>query len=217
VVISPEAVAAVVLAPESVELEPGDRTTLRSTVRGVRSPNLDRPVEWTSREPSVATVDAAGVVESMGGGRTWVVARVGEVADSVAVTVAAPTTLIGGTVGLVAVDAGLRMAADFRVEPRATTVCIEGSLRFDGGDWVSLGRRSVEAGPGAARGLFESGYEAVGLPTVGNARRRVDPRARVWAGSCDGPAEGEPVEVMEAPPVCLVRYLARGWEVEPCG
>jgi hypothetical protein len=165
----------------------------------------------------VATVDAAGVVESRAGGRTWIVARAGEAADSVRVTVLAPTTLTGGTVGLVALDAGLRMAADFRVEPRAAPVCVEGFLRVDGGEWVPLGRRSVEAGPGAARGLFEIGYEAAGLPTVGNARRRVDPRARVWAGSCDGPAGGEPVEVMEALPVCLVRYLARGWEAEACG
>ena len=212
-----EAVAAVAVEPETVELEPGGRSTLTATVRGVRSARLDRAVEWISRRPEVASVGPGGVVESRADGGTWIVARAGGVADSARVVVLPATSVTGTSVGFVADDGRVRMAADFRVEPRSATVCVEGSLRFDGGEWVSLGRQTLEAGPGAARGLFERAYEDLGLPTVGNARRRVDPRAQVWTGACDGPAAGEPVQVIEAPPVCLVRFLARDWEAEDGG
>lgn len=215
--VTAESVAAVTVEPGAVELDPGGRSALQATVRGVRTPRLEQPVEWVSREPAVATVGSDGVVETRAEGRTWIVARAGGVADSAQVLVLAATTVTGTSVGLVAADGQLRMAADFRVQPGPATVCVEGAVRLDGGEWVTLGRRTVEAGPGASRGTFETSFEELGLPNVGNARRQIDPRARVWTGACEGPAEGEPLEVMESAPVCLVRYLARDWEVEDCG
>jgi hypothetical protein len=212
-----ESVAAVAVEPGTLELEPGGRSTLQATVRGVRSPRLDRSVEWVSREPEVAAVGPEGEVVSGANGRTWIVASAGAAADSAQIVVLAGTTVTGSSVGLNTTDGQVRVAAAFRVEPRTTTVCVEGEVRLDGGEWVGLGRQTIRAGPGAAQGIFQRTFEELGLPTVGNARRQVDPRARIWTGACDGPAGGEPVQVMESPPVCLVRYLARDWEIEDCG
>src|SRR5690606_16083788 len=47
----------------------------------------DLTVEWSSLDPSVAAVNQEGVVRGVGNGMTQIVARAGEVADSVSVLV----------------------------------------------------------------------------------------------------------------------------------
>src|SRR5690606_22113287 len=47
----------------------------------------DPPVEWSSLDPSVAAVNEEGVVRGVGNGMTQIVARAGDVADSVSVLV----------------------------------------------------------------------------------------------------------------------------------
>jgi hypothetical protein len=114
-------VSAVSVAPDTMRFASLLATgTVTATAEDEHGNVAADPATWTSRDGSVATVDANGEVTAEGDGGTWVVAEAGGVADSVRVEVAqaaaaitvgpAADTInaIGGTVSLSAtvLDAG---------------------------------------------------------------------------------------------------------------
>ena len=81
--------ATVVVSPETAELEKfGETVRLTATVKD-QDGNLleDAPVEWSTQDPNVATVNRGGSVSAVGTGAVRVVATAGTVADSAAITV----------------------------------------------------------------------------------------------------------------------------------
>lgn len=80
-------VATVTLRPDSLVLAPGDTVTLVATLKDAAGNTLqDRTVAWTSPDPSIATVSAAGLVAAVGAGRVLVAATAGTVTARVQVT-----------------------------------------------------------------------------------------------------------------------------------
>ncbi|MBK8246788.1 MAG: Ig-like domain-containing protein [Gemmatimonadetes bacterium] len=65
---------AVSILLDSLRLNPGQAATLNASVSG-GLPGTQRTLAWTSRDPSVVTVDAAGVLRAVGFGATRVLAR----------------------------------------------------------------------------------------------------------------------------------------------
>ena len=100
-------VAAVVLVtPASVTLQAGDVVQLEARVRDTDGNILDTPIQWSVEDPSVAMVDAHGLLTAIADGTTSATAMAGGVQGSAAVTVAytvasvriaaTPATLIEG-------------------------------------------------------------------------------------------------------------------------
>ena len=78
---------AVVVAQDSLELSAlGDTVRLEATFVDANGHEIAE-VAWVSADPSVATVDASGLVTATGNGTTTVTAKVDSVSGSVAVTV----------------------------------------------------------------------------------------------------------------------------------
>ncbi|MDX1567845.1 MAG: Ig-like domain-containing protein [Longimicrobiales bacterium] len=79
-----------------------DATLSLSTVYEVSDPSVDPVVVWSSSDPSVASVDQAGVVMGVGTGQAEIIAAAGRAADTVAVEVlaSAPNVeWVGGATG----------------------------------------------------------------------------------------------------------------------
>jgi subtilisin family serine protease len=86
---------------------------------------------FESTNPTVATVDASGVVRALQLGTTLIIARAGTSADTAVITVVAPSTLIA---------AGVSVAPTARTRARARTVLplLNLSLRADGVENVTI-------------------------------------------------------------------------------
>lgn len=69
---------------DKVSLAKGDTTVLNATVKPANSTD---EIIWSTADASVATVDAEGVVTAVGAGTTTITVKVGDVTDSVTVTV----------------------------------------------------------------------------------------------------------------------------------
>ena len=80
--------ATVTLEPDPVTVVAGDTVRMTARVLDDRArPISDAPVTWTSGDPSVATVDAAGLVTGLKEGRASVTATSGPASGSAPVTV----------------------------------------------------------------------------------------------------------------------------------
>jgi adhesin/invasin len=97
----------------------GQRRTLRAIVLDAAGDTVFRPVEWTTRDAAVASVDAVGEVTAEGVGSTFVVASLDGVSDSAQVvvdpTLAGTTTITADSASLVA---GGMSSTTVRVEVR---------------------------------------------------------------------------------------------------
>jgi len=67
---APDAVAAVVVDRQALDLEVASSAVIRATVRGYDGRILARPVAWSSEDHEVATVDQAGRVTAVAKGTT---------------------------------------------------------------------------------------------------------------------------------------------------
>jgi hypothetical protein len=98
--VRPAVVSSITIAPFTATLQPGDAPTLSVQVRDAFGNLLPgRPPTWTSRDPLTARVASDGVLSPVGfvsaSNRTVrIVANIGNVSDSITVTVA-PTTVVG--------------------------------------------------------------------------------------------------------------------------
>lgn len=88
-VVTPEAVAQVLVIPSSLSLAMGGSGQLTAHVTGSSGRELDRAVEWSSTATGVAIV-VAGKVVAVGPGSTTITANSGGKSGSAAVTVAPP-------------------------------------------------------------------------------------------------------------------------------
>jgi hypothetical protein len=76
------------LLPPQAVLRDGERIQITAAVTGsVGEAAREAGFQWTSSNPSVATVDAEGVVTGVGEGTAAIVARIGELAASADITV----------------------------------------------------------------------------------------------------------------------------------
>ena len=92
----PVAVASVAVAPDSVALFSGDTVRFVAVLRdGVGNELTDRAVEWSSSNPSVASVDGTGLVQGRGSGFATIEARSGGESDLGAVRVLQVPASIG--------------------------------------------------------------------------------------------------------------------------
>jgi alpha-tubulin suppressor-like RCC1 family protein len=91
VTVVPIPVASVTVTPASVTLAVGKTTQLSAGLRDARGTALpERPVQWSSSAPAVATVSAAGVVSAVGEGTATITATVEGASGKATVTVPAP-------------------------------------------------------------------------------------------------------------------------------
>ncbi|MFI5229884.1 MAG: Ig-like domain-containing protein, partial [Gemmatimonadales bacterium] len=71
------AAASLQISPDSVTLTIGDSTSLQLAVRDASGASLgdmtSTPIDWTSEDPSIATVSSTGVVTASGLGRTTII------------------------------------------------------------------------------------------------------------------------------------------------
>lgn len=99
--------------PAVAKVDVGGTLTITATPTDANGVRVDRPVMWTSSDPTVATVDANGVVRALKPGTATIAARAGTHTSWTTVTVVTPVTVLsitpatgrflpGGTVGLVA-------------------------------------------------------------------------------------------------------------------
>lgn len=147
--VEPVPVAAVEVEPDSAVLVPGGEAALAAAVRDAAGNALsDRPVVWTSRDPTVADLNgASGTVVAVAPGETYVVASVEEQRDSALIRVRAGG-LIGAsggsvTVGHVTLDVppgAVGSAQGFTVEDLAAPPEASGLLP---GTAVTLGPEDV--------------------------------------------------------------------------
>jgi len=79
--------SSVVVTPDFRGLVPGDSLWLQATVQDSSGVELDERVVWSSSDPSVVTVDTAGLVAAMGPGSAIIEARVYQMSDSAIVEV----------------------------------------------------------------------------------------------------------------------------------
>jgi hypothetical protein len=87
VVVEPVAVSTVTITPDAVILDVGGTRRLQATATDAAGNALPRPAVWRSGNPSIATVDAEGLVTAMGAGRVDISASVGSVSGSASVEV----------------------------------------------------------------------------------------------------------------------------------
>src|SRR5690606_24135702 len=83
--------------PSDLLLAIGESGQLQAVIRkadGSTSPAVS--VTWTSRNEEIASVNSSGYVVGVAVGTTWVLARVGNQADSARITVHAPTVVSQG-------------------------------------------------------------------------------------------------------------------------
>lgn len=87
ITVQAEPVAAVAVTPSAITLAPGGTAQVTARVTGSSGRVLERPVAWTSSDPSVATVDASGRVQAVAPGSATISGRSGERSDEAGITV----------------------------------------------------------------------------------------------------------------------------------
>jgi hypothetical protein len=85
--VRPLRVAKIDVNSTAADLLLGDAATLTATPKSATGRVLARTVTWTSRSPSVASVDPSGQLRALFSGSTWVIAECEGVRDSVRVAV----------------------------------------------------------------------------------------------------------------------------------
>jgi subtilisin family serine protease len=84
---SPTIPESIDVTPASLEIEVGQTVMLSSVVRGCDGRTLSDPVQWSSANSTIASVDAVGAVAGHGEGTTTVKASVSSMSRNVPVTV----------------------------------------------------------------------------------------------------------------------------------
>jgi uncharacterized protein YjdB len=87
-------VGSVTVAPDPVSVATGDTTRLTATVRDTDGNEMTATVTWSSSSAAVATVNTSGLVTGVAAGAAFIRAVVGDVRDSAAVTVTAPSSSV---------------------------------------------------------------------------------------------------------------------------
>ncbi|MGE3616220.1 MAG: Ig-like domain-containing protein [Gemmatimonadales bacterium] len=125
ITVVPPPVATVSVAPASASLSIGQTVGLTATPKdSAGTPLTGRSVSWSSNQPSVATVSAAGLVTAVASGAATVAATVEGQSGSSAVTVAGATT---GTVSGVVNSPQLGPMAGVTVSAAGRTATTNGS------------------------------------------------------------------------------------------
>jgi hypothetical protein len=94
ITVAPAESARIAISPRSLTLMSGAAASLAAVVFDAHDVALtDRVVSWRSLDPAIASVDGTGLVRALAGGRTQIVATVGDVADTISVTSRVATTL----------------------------------------------------------------------------------------------------------------------------
>lgn len=91
---APDAVAAVVVDRQTLDLEVATSAVVSATVRGYDGRILARPVVWSSEDPELATVDPTGRVTAMAKGTTRITAESEGKQASVTVRVSTPPVTV---------------------------------------------------------------------------------------------------------------------------
>lgn len=225
--------ASIVLSTDTLRIGEGDTTRITAVVRD--SSDLEIPgaeISWVSLDPSVATVDTAGLVRAQTrGGRTWVVATSGEASDSVRVEVWDQILYVSsGFMNVVNEDgSGRRRIGDVNAEARFPAWSPDGSKiayvksRFVGGTRVS-DIFVINANGSGERQLTNSGSDTQPTWSPDGSRiafiSRRDGAASLYvmnAGGTDqtrvthsGRAESQPVWAPSGNKIVLQRNMAPG-------
>lgn len=95
--VTPAPVASVAVSPQSARVEAGSTFVFVARTADSAGAVLDdRPLTWTSSEPTVATINSAGAATALTPGVTTIYATSESVSDSASLTVVdAPVTLVG--------------------------------------------------------------------------------------------------------------------------
>ncbi|HEV7994228.1 MAG TPA: Ig-like domain-containing protein [Gemmatimonadaceae bacterium] len=94
ITVGPPKVTHVEIAPRGLSLVQGEVVDLAATAfDATGAAQSGRVVAWSIIDPSVASVDDAGTVRALNGGRTSIIAMVDDVADTISVLTREPTTL----------------------------------------------------------------------------------------------------------------------------
>ena len=219
VIVSAEEVAEVTISPRQLDLLPTETTVLSAQVRGDRDTALDRPVQWSSRDPAIVQVDGDGRAGAAAPGETYIVANAGGRTDSIRVVVGPAPEPADVSVEL-RVDGDRLLISTFftMAAPTPQTFCLRGAVQVEQGPWVATSATSTTLSPASASAQTDLmvSFEELGLPMRGNVERRATPRVRLWSGSCDTPPAGDPAHTLLGGEVCLVRFAARDWMVQAC-
>lgn len=118
IVIVQQVVAEIELLPDSVVLrDPGNSEALDAIARdALGSLITSPPIVWATRDPTVVSVDAAGLVEGVGTGSTWVTAAAGTATDSLPARVEPELTLLGLGLDDPAAEVDTEISLSARVE-----------------------------------------------------------------------------------------------------
>ena len=87
-------VAAVAVTPAQAEILIGETVKLTATLTDADGNVLDRPVEWTSNDPNIASVDATGLVTGNADGTVTIVATSGGKIGSATIAVKTPVATV---------------------------------------------------------------------------------------------------------------------------
>lgn len=162
VVVEPVAVSQVTVTPGSLALALGATSRLEATATDASGNTLPRPTTWSSGDPTVATVDGAGLVEAVGPGSTTISAAMGGEVGSATVQVGE-----GPVVGL---DPTFATLSARRRGPRSEVVAI--AVTNEGGGTLT-GLSTSVLYDGDASGWLDVTLEDGTAPT--NLRVQADP------------------------------------------
>jgi uncharacterized protein YjdB len=113
------------------------------------------PLTWTSADPSVATVDSAGVVTARGPGATLVSVQAESTVARVGITVSPPVAAATPQVSAPAPAPAPRPVAEIRVSPTSGRLSVGQSMRLSASTVDARGRelsgRRVDWAPGDSR------------------------------------------------------------------
>lgn len=90
VTVSPDVIASIALSPVNVSLDPGESAGITARIAGASGRTLDRPVEWSSSAPDVASVSSGGNVTARQPGTAVITGSVGGQRATTTVTVRDP-------------------------------------------------------------------------------------------------------------------------------
>lgn len=112
-------VESITLSKSEVKVSKGRTVTISATVKPVNA--TDKTVNWSSSDPSVATVDAKGKITGVRGGTTTVTARAGDAEASCLVEVTAEVESITLSEKSIAIPEGTTAQLSATVNPEDAT------------------------------------------------------------------------------------------------